>query len=768
MTTIDKLENVVALLKNGDLTCLTNEIIKMINNEALRILATKDSHLQKDIIIMNLIILISNILYNNTDKDVLPLEDGVFDLLYEEYKKYNPDYQVGAPPIQFKSSNEYRMEQQKKTVVPGIVYYDTEETKDFLFKEELYKWKPLTTNDFITSGIIYDTSARNTVRDTAHDYPELVGTLDKCKFILSSEAEERGVLNDSNVKILERDFFAKHLRDGIIRPDQKFGMVLELKYDGISVETTIAGNRILSARTRGDANADLASDITHILKNYRFPDASNINPNDIFGMKWEAIITYDNLWRYNQVRGKEYKNPRTAVSSIFSSLDGEDFVDYITLVPLATSLDDIDRITEIAFMNTYYAKDEYLRYAVIYGDYKECLFQIKKFVEEAEFMRNKLNFLYDGVVVSYLDDDIRQKLGRQNSVNLYSMAVKFNALSKQTKFLGYSYSVGQDGSITPMIHFNPVEFLGTIHDKAPGHSYERFKQLSLREGDIITVTYVNDVICYVTKDESINAYNSNPVIPFIDKCPSCGSPLEISKTGKTVFCKNLGCPDRNISRMVGMLKKLNLRDFAEESLSKVGIFSFKELMELKQSDISYLGDINSKKLIDQLNKLKTDPIYDYKILGSLGFTGLAIEKWKLILSKYTLGELLSMDYDQLRSILTQIKGIGQNTVDTIISEMDFYRKDLDYIMSMDNIMISKNAGFNGKIIRCTGFRDKELMKALTDLGHDASDGNVTKATDILLIPHQGFTSSKTSRCGENTLIVPVDEFRANMNRYLAM
>lgn len=767
MTTIEKLEYIISLLKESNDSILTNENIKLINNEALRILNNNSPQTQQDIIIMNLIITISNILYNNTDRDLLPLEDGVYDLLFEEYKKYNPNYLVGAVPIQFKSSSEHGIIEQQKTIVPGIIYYRPEETKNFLFIDDLDKCPPVTKNDFITSGIVYDTVSRNTVRDTAHDYPELVGTLEKSKFVLCSEAEERGVLNDSNVKVLERDFFAKHIRDGIITPDQKFGMVLELKYDGISVETTTS-NRILSARTRGDANADLASDITHILKNYRFPNASIINPNDIIGMKWEAIITFENLWRYNLARGKDYKNARTAISSIFSSLDGEDYVDYITLVPLATSLEDVDRLTEIAFMNTYYTKDEYLRYAVIYGDYKENLFQIKKFVEEAEFMRSSLPFLYDGVVVSYLDDDIRRKLGRQNSVNLYSMAIKFNALSKQTKFLGYSYTVGQDGCITPMIHFNPVEFLGTIHDKAPGHSYERFKQLSLREGDTITVTYVNDVICYVSKDESLNINNPNPVIPFIDKCPSCGSPLEISKTGKTVFCKNMGCPARNISRMVGMMKKLNLRDFAEESLSKVGVFSFKELMNLKQSDIGYLGDINSRKLVDQLNELKTNPIYDYKILGSLGFTGLAIEKWKLILSKYTLKELMDMDDNQLRFILTQIKGIGDNTVETIISEMDFYKADLEYILSMENVMDSKNAGFNGKIIRFTGFRDKDLAKILNDLGHDASDGNVTKATDILLIPYQGFSSSKTSRCGENTLIIPVDEFRTNMNKYLTM
>lgn len=764
---IDILNNILSLLLQGNINCLTGNIIGLINDETMRILNNKDSHTQEDINIMDIIIQISNILYNNSDMNLkLPLEDGVYDLLFEEYKKYNPNYLVGAKPVHFESSPEHNLSEQK-TISPGIIFYRPEETEDFLFIDELDKFKPVTKDNFISSGLVYDTVARNTVRDTSHDYPELVGTLNKCKFTLCVEAENHGVLNDNNVKVLERDFFAKHLQNAIIQPDQKFGMVLELKYDGISVETTMAGNRIISARTRGDANADLASDITHILKNYRFPNAIGIDQNDIFGMKWEAIITFDNLWRYNLAREKQYKNCRVAISSIFSSLDGEDFVDYITLVPLATSLN-VDRLVEMEFMNKFYAKDEYLRYAVIYGDYKENLFQIKKFVEEAEYMRRSLPFLYDGVVVSYLDDDIRQKLGRQNSVNLYSMAIKFNASSKQTTFLGYSYTVGQDGSITPMIHFKPVEFLGTIHDKAPGHSYERFKQLSLREGDIITVTYVNDVICYVTKDEELNKNNSNPIIPFIDKCPSCGTPLEISKTGKTVYCRNMGCPERNINRMVGMMKKLNLRDFAEESLAKVNVFSFKELMNLKQSDISYLGEVNSKKLIDQLNELKVSPIYDYKLLGSLGFTGLAVEKWKLILNNYTLNELMSMDHEQLYFVLTQIKGIGQNTVDTIISEMDFYRSDLEYIMSMENVIKSKGNKSNGKSIRFTGFRDKELIDLLNDLGHDASDGGVTKSTDILLIPYQGFSSSKTSKCGENTLVIPVDEFRSNMNKYLSV
>lgn len=758
------LNDLLDSLKQGSLSGLTREVILLINEESTRML-NNNTHSKEDINIMDLIIKISNILYNNTSMDLLPLDDGIYDLLLELYKNYNPNYQVGATPIRFEEID-INNTISNKQVSPGIVYYRPEETNEFLFIEELDKCPPLRRTDFIQSGIIYDTNRRNTARDTTHLYPELVGTLDKAKFVLVEQALERGVIDDPNVSVLERDFFAKHIKNGIISPTQEFGAVLELKYDGVSVEAEVS-DRIHSARSRGDTNEDLGADITHILKNYRFPNASGvINPNDKFGMKFEAIMTYENLWRYNLAKGKEYKNCRTAITSIFSSLDGEDFSDYITLIPLATSLH-IDRLTEIHFMNTYYTKGEYLRFATIYGDYVTNLFMIDKFTKEAEYMRNVLPFMYDGIVVSYLDDEIKDKLGRYNSVNRYSIAVKFNPLKKSTIFRGYSYTVGQDGSITPMIHYDPVEFYGTIHDKSSGHSYDRFKQLNLKLDEVISVEYVNDVMPYVYKEDSeINRNNPNPVVEFIDKCPSCGSELVLSKSGKAIFCTNLNCPERTISRMTNMLKKLNVRDVAEETLSKIGRFNFKDFMTLKKEDLEFLGPTISENIINQIKELYVIPNYDYKLLGALGFTGIAMEKWKLILTKYSLKEILSMSPEELYLSLTQIKGIGENTVKIIVNEIPFFKEDLEFITNLNNVIESKGSTFNGKIIRFTGFRDQELCKLLNDMGHNAGEGSITKATNILLVPYAGFSSSKTSKCGENTKIVPIDEFRNNMDKYL--
>lgn len=757
-----QLEYINSELLRANLNILTKENVLLINDIATEMLNRKN-HDSISISMMGTIISISNILYNNTDRELLPLEDGVYDLLLILYKRYNPNYKVGAEPVNFDMSNGTSILNDTGTINP-IKYI--EPLEDPMFMEDLTRAHRITREDTIVTPYHYAVDISRRTIDTPHVYPELVGTLDKCKFVLSRQAIDRGVFEDNNVTIFERDFIYKHLQMGIIKPDERFKMILELKYDGVSVEAEVS-DRVLSARSRGDTANDIATDLTPILGGYKFRHAESIPHDEVFGMKFEAIINIFNLRKLGELRGTEYKNCRNAVTGVFGSTDGYLYRDLITLVPLATSLN-IDRQTEVEFMNKYYSTGENLRYAIIEGTYIEILFQVKRFVEEAEYMRSFLPFMYDGVVVSYLDEDKRKKLGRQNSVNLYSMAIKFDAMKKMTVFTGYDYTVGQNGVITPMIHYNPVEFYGTIHNKSSGHSYRRFNELNLAIGDVICVEYTNDVMPYVTKpDNSANANNPNPPIPFVDRCPSCGGKIRISKSGKSAICDNMACPERVLTRMVNMMQKLNLKDFSEESLKLVARYSLSEILNLTREDVIILGDMNSQKFIDRMTELKTMPIEDYKIVGSIGFTGIAIGKWKLILNKMPLRDIINMEDDRLEYKLKSIKGIGPNTSNIILMEREFFVDDIKTIMSMPNVICTLGAKSSGRVIRFTGFRDAELAKKLVDLGHDCDmKGGLTNKTDILLVPTAGFRSVKTSKAKPNTIIVPVDEFKANMDKYL--
>ena len=746
-------------LLNGDYTSSFEESnVKLINKRAIEIIK-ESSMCQQDLEDMDLIIRISNILYNNTSFDNLPLEDGIYDILFEKCKQYIPNFQVGAEVIKFTGSAP-RSQANGKQVIPALINYP----KDIDYRV----FQKVFTDTFEDRSQKAFANIHNTVSDRqrtiSHKYPKLVGTLDKCKFVLDSQAKEAQVFHSPNVKIFERDFLAKHAMMGLIDMVNPFNMVAEFKYDGLSVEAEV-NNKIISARTRGDLEADLATDLTDILYGYRFPN--NISDSEVIGMKFEAIITKYDMIRLANETGKVYRNMRTAIAGIIGASNARDYLDYITLVPLATSLDFDNRYQEIEFLNRYFAAKEPLRYIPIYGAFSKVLFEVKQFVEDADWYRDYMPFAYDGVVVSYVDPTLVKTLGRENHINKYSIAIKFSPKVRQTRFRGYEYTVGANGTITPMILFDPVEFNGTIHYKASGHSYERFKGLALAYNDIIDVSYVNEVMPYVSKVECPeNSSNTNPVERFIDYCPVCGHVLEESISGKTVICPNKECEGRSIARVSSMIKKINFKDFAEESIASLGITSFSQLIRMQLKDVESLGEANSIKFIERVNELKTKQYPDYVLIGALGFSNIAVKSWQLILKEVKIEEVLRLDPQELMNKLIKIKGIGKVAVNTILDERSIYYKDLLTIAAMPNVIRTFGSTKEVKSIVMTGFRDAQLQQDIIDRGASNSE-NLTKSTYILVIPYEGFSSSKVDKAIKyGTRIISVDEFRKNIDSIL--
>ena len=767
MTNIEALNR----LRGGDASFVDQKFIKNINDSIMKYLSNRVpiNMLNKaELDDMDAILRICNIFYNQTDLNVLPVEDGVYDIFLEYYKTLNPNFQVGSEVIRFPASD--KIEESEEKINPFITYSDEEMKKirDGLFYDELRLnsrytlYHPYTVNPFLNAGTI---SKRT--HNTSNNHPDLVGTLDKAKFVLSIDADEKGVLSDSNVAVLERDFFFDHIQKGIITPTQELCMVLELKYDGISVEADCDGF-VQSARTRGDTGIGQAADISPIIAGYPFPNAMNLGLGEI-GVKFEAIMTKTDLMRFNQARRTDYKNCRTAIVGLFGSGDGNMFRNYITLVPLEIDRKNVpnskwNRVLEIEFLNKYYAtKGCPLRYAVIHGDYKSCLFQIKKFLEEAEIARKYLDFMYDGIVVSYLDENIRAKLGRKNHVNKYSMAVKFNAMKRLTRVIGYTFHVGQNGSITPKVHYEPVEFFGTIHPQSTINSYARFMSMELREGDIIEVEYVNDVIDRVTGrvDCAENAQNAKmrQPIPFTPVCPICGAPVIISDTGKTAYCSNKMCPGRELARVVNMMSKLNLKDFGESRIAALNVHSLKEMMEKKEEELlPILGEAFTKTFLERMRTLQTEQIPDYLIFGALGFTGISTAKWKLVFERMTMKEFFHLYQTNSLSLpLRNINGVGDSMVSVIMEEMPYFIEDVKMIIDMPNITDTFGKTGGPKVV-FTGFRDSDFATYLGIQGYEYKE-NLTKDTDILVVPVPGFTSTKTGKVGPNTKIVDVNTFK---------
>ena len=108
------------------------------------------------------------------------------------------------------------------------------------------------------------------------------------------------------------------------------------------------------------------------------------------------------------------------------------------------------------------------------------------------------------------------------------------------------------------------------------------------------------------------------------------------------------------------------------------------------------------------------------------------------------------------------------TKDTIVEEFPLYVKDIKFVLDNDMIINSKGSGASKKQIRFSGVRNLQLMELLNTRGYDADEGSVTKKTDILLIPYEGFSSTKVNKAlnQDNTIVVPITEFMEQPEKYL--
>lgn len=694
------------------------------------------------------IIKISNLLYNNGANALLPLSDDLYDAILSIAKKQGIQYPVGAPSITFTNLDTIDLLEpyaSNSDYPKQVVAFVPD-------KDKMFYYRDLTSNrtlpmygDYIINSST-DLISRKT-RNTSHSYG-MCGTLDKCKYVLNNDARGEGRFQDPSVTIFERDFLAKHIQQGLVNPED-ISLVVSLKYDGISVEAEIDGDEIVSACTRGDTSNNEASDLTPALSGMKFPRAYNIQKGNPIGIKFELIITDYNLKRIARDYGKTYANPRNAVIGLTGGLDARKYRDYLTPIPLESSLN-LPRMQELELLNNSYTRGIDMRSTLLVGTYVEVLYKLKQFVLEAERLRPYMGFQYDGVVVEYTDPYLREKLGKRNSIPEYAIAIKFPPMRRDSIFTHYTYSVGQTGVIVPMAHFKPVEFMGAIHDKTTVHSYRRFKSLMLKPGDKVFLTLNNDVIVYLNKspDEEQDPNNHNPYEEFPEVCPSCGQPLSMSDSGDSVYCTNFYCKERCIARIANMLKKLNIKDFSTQTMRLLNITDYVDLVENAKHGWykDKLGPVEQQNFKNMVFTLRNSKYPDYRVLGSIGFTGIAADTWKLICQRFEWEKLIFGDISEVDN-LSKIKGIGPKTISTIKEQRDLFRLDLDCMRQDMNIQSSFNPTNVGQSpqVRITGVRDNKLSASFIEKGFDISDGSVTKDTMILIVPYIGFSSTKVER-----------------------
>ena len=639
-------------------------------------------------------------------------------------------------------------------------------------------------------------SKNKNIANTAHLFPELVGTLAKTNYI--SIADKMNADNPDADTVEE--WFNR--LEQVLDPYEDYSFYISWKLDGNSVTLTYNDEGKLElALTRGKNG--LGADKTKYFNYVTLPNCVKklLKKGDKVCIKCEAITTFNDKVKIEEKLGKSYASPCSLVAGLLTTNEiSQDVIRMISLAPIRIQFmkNKLNRLEELKLISKMHDEtrnfkicinpilnkgklDPILKMSV---DVKTGRIKINDKIKNKNknilidcvaevyqnFIKKRDNLPYpvDGLVFEFVDEKLREELGRTKNENNFEFALKFPYETKlsKVKYIEFYESMKGTGIITPVVHFEKVKFDRAECEYVSISNYDRFKKMNLAEGDEIVVEYRNDVLAYIYETDK---RSGKKPFKFITKCPTCGKPLKLSKTKVFVRCTNKKCDNVKIGRYNNYLTEIGilgvkfniLKDLYNAGLLK----GLSYLYRLKVSDIISIKGYKEKlaqNIIDAIHE-KTE-FFDYEILGALGIEGIKSETAKIVSKAYTIDEMYEImddDFDDLELHLVDLRGISNITAKNFISGLRKNKKTIaalkKYILIKDYKNFIKKTDHPERIV-FTGFRDSKLKEKLELAGHTVT-GSVSGKTTMLVSGNQnGETKKEKDAKSLGIPIYTVEEF----------
>lgn len=387
---------------------------------------------------------------------------------------------------------------------------------------------------------------------------------------------------------------------------------VEYKLDGLTVNLTYDGGRLIQAATRG--NGEVGEAI--------LPQAMTIRTIPLtipftgrMEVQGEGIMRLSELKKYNETSAEPLKNARNAAAGALRNLDPQVTasrhldaffyqIGYIEGRSFETQQDMLD-FMKANGLNI----SPFVRPAQTIEEALEAVHQIEK-------ERETLDFLIDGATIKITDMRTREVLGTTDKFPRWSIAFKFPAQEKVTKLLKITWEVGRTGKLTPLAHLSPVDICGVTVKRATLNNYDDICRKRVRIGSEVWVRRSNDVIpeiMGVVWDGEGEAPETDIQPPTV--CPACGGPLaKLRQDGVHLFCLNrTSCRPQAIARMAHFASRqgMDIETFSTRTAGlfydELGVRSAADLYSLDREKLVALkgfGEKKADKLFAELEKSK--------------------------------------------------------------------------------------------------------------------------------------------------------------------
>lgn len=513
---------------------------------------------------------------------------------------------------------------------------------------------------------------------------------------------------------------------------------LEYKFDGLTINLTYEGGRLMTGATRG--NGIVGEDITPQIKTIRTVPLT-IPFKGKMEVQGECYMKLSVLDEINKTTDEKLKNARNAAAGALRNLDPRitakrrlDCYCYNVGYIEGKKLETQDEMLGFLRENGFTVSD----YLVFCDDIETVCDEIDK----AEESRPHLDFLIDGMVVKVRDFATREALGATEKFPRWAMAFKFAAEETTTTIRDITWEVGRTGKLTPRASFDPVELAGATIRHATLNNFDDIRRKRVGIGSRVFIRRSNDVI-----PEILSAVEGDVPERQVEKptvCPACGAHVE--SRGAHLYCTNsLSCAPQIAGRLAHYASRdaMDIDTFSEKTaalfVEELKLKSIPDLYDLGPQDYMGLqgfGERRINNLMAAIERSKDCTLGAF--IFAIGIPNVGAKTAKDLARRFgTIEALRSATVEQL----TEVPDVGEIVARSIV---EFFA-DPSIATQVDRLLahgvkprpeeVQQDSPISGKTMVVTGTLEKldrrQAEALIESLGGKAA-GSVSKKTDYVL------------------------------------
>ncbi|MFD1179380.1 NAD-dependent DNA ligase LigA [Paenibacillus puldeungensis] len=544
--------------------------------------------------------------------------------------------------------------------------------------------------------------------------------------------------------------------------------VLELKFDGLTLNLTYTDGKLVQAATRG--NGVVGEGILAQVKTIKSVPLTIPFSEGTLEVQGEGIMNLSVLAKYNETAAEPLKNARNAAAGALRNLNPKTTAErklsaFFYNVGYLENLEFHDHREMVDFLkNNRFKVSPYVTY---HDSFDHVMSELKHIEEQ----RSSLDFLIDGAVIKLTDMRTREVLGYTDKFPRWAVAFKFEAEETTTILESVSWNVGRTGKITPLAKVEPVELAGVTVQNCTLNNVgdiER-KNLKFALGTRVFIRRSNDVIPEILGKVTDDQDGAEIVYPGV--CPACGTPLE--QRGAHLFCNNrLGCKPQIVARISHFASRdaMDIETFSEKTagqlLDELHLHEPADLYTLTFDDLIKLERFGEKKANNLLQAIEESKGRDLaSFLFALGIPNTGKSTTKALADHFRdLSSVMSATVEEL-TVIPDIGGIVAESIVSFFAD-PFQQAGIQKMLELGvspkapekSSAAAVNSFFTGKTVVLTGTLQQlsrdEATARMEALGAKVT-GSVSKKTDLVIAGEKA--GSKLAKAQELGIQVIEDE-----------